>query len=99
MGLLSLDKMWTVRALLLLGLAATSLADYARCSKDKNDCSCGDKSFDGCILPNPTVSLHVADLNECILNCALFHNRGPDENCKLHAQGESMEDYLGTCNF
>merc|ERR1712080_801110 len=54
-------------------------------------------------------SIHVTDLNECILNCDLFatfgqcdclvyFNHGPDENCHLHAQGESMEEYLHTCN-
>merc|ERR1712055_533541 len=102
--------MRTVRAAILLSLVSVSLADYARCSPNHEDCSCGDKSYDGCIEPNPTVSIHVNDLAECILNCDLFntmgqcdwlifYNRGPDENCRLQAQGESMTAYMGTRNI
>merc|ERR1711955_165483 len=82
---------------------------WPNCNPLMHDCSCGDKSFDQCNEPNPAVSLHVTDLNECILNCDLFatfgqcdwlvyFNHGPDENCHLHAQGETMEEYLYTCN-
>ena len=27
----------------------------------------------------------------------IFYNNGPDENCRLFAAGESMEEYLGSC--
>jgi len=94
----------------LLCLATVALADITPCSKENRDCSCGDRSYFGCEEPSAQVSLHVDNLEECILNCDLFHtmgqcdwiifyNSGPDENCRLIATaGETMEQYLNSCN-
>merc|ERR1712179_882116 len=100
----------SLKAAVFLSLLGAALAlDHANCDVDNNDCSCADKAYDQCAEPNPTVSIHVGDLQECILNCDLFatfqqcdwlvyYNRGPDENCHLFAQGETMQQYLDTCN-
>jgi len=96
-------------AVVFMSILGIAVGGHANCNPLMHDCSCGDKSFDQCNEPNPAVSLHVTDLNECILNCDLFatfgqcdwlvfFNHGPDENCHLHAQGETMEEYLYTCN-
>ena len=60
----------------LIGLASAvsiSVQDqrstFTPCSSDNKDCSCSDKSFNECIEPQPTVSVHVNDLEECIMNC------------------------------
>merc|ERR1712089_34055 len=96
-------------AVVFMSILGIAVGGHANCNPLMHDCSCGDKSFDQCNEPNPAVSIHVTDLNECILNCDLFatfgqcdwlvyFNHGPDENCHLHAQGETMEEYLYTCN-
>jgi len=97
----------------LLCLATVALADITDitpCDSANRDCTCGDRSYKTCNEPGAQVSLHVNDLGECILNCDLFatmgqcdwfifYNHGPDENCRLIAQGESMEEYLNSCNM
>merc|ERR1712179_344343 len=99
----------SLKAAVFLNLLGAALAlDHANCDVDNNDCSCADKAYDQCAEPNPTVSIHVGDLQECILNCdfatfqqcdwLVYYNRGPDENCLLFAQGETMQQYLDTCN-
>jgi len=93
----------------LLCLVAVAVA-YQECKAENRDCTCGDRSYKSCLEPGAQVSLHVDDLEECILNCDLFatmnqcdwiifYNRGPDENCRLIANGETMEEYLNSCNI
>merc|ERR1712112_366247 len=98
---------------LLLGLLTGVIrSQHADCHTDNHDCSCSDISYGECNPAPPTVDMHVTNLEECILNCDLFHtfgqcdwllfdSSGTKENCQLFSltsQGETMEQYLGTCN-
>jgi len=74
------------------------------------DCSCTDKAYRNCIPPEARNEVHTNSRDECIDQCILFNSfgdceyimyygeSGPDENCKMIAGTESMEEYLLTCN-
>merc|ERR1719278_2017201 len=101
-----------LKAVLLLayvGLVYSAM--YTPCSTI-GDCSCSDKSFEGCDEPPTGDKVHVNTWQECKAQCDLFASfqmcewwlfnevNGMDENCHMfNIDRESMPDYLGSCNL